>query len=275
MERVIQGIWLLYDNGILYGVAFVFGSIVGSFLNVVIHRWPSGESIVTPGSHCPQCRTPIPWYWNIPILSWILLRGRCRFCGSRISSRYFWVELVTGAWAVISLAKFGPGLSSLACFGFGAALICGSFIDIDTLLLPDVITLGMLPFGLAMAFLPESWVPGWPVRGWDSVLGAVLGAALFLLVLVIFKLATGRDGMGLGDVKLMGGVGAFLGYPALPAAILVAAPAGIITWVMLAALKKADRDHPLPFGPFLAVGAMVVVVTREWLEKNWVIIHWV
>jgi len=273
--QIGEGIQILYDNGVLYAFALAIGASTGSFLNVIIHRWPLGESLVRPGSRCPSCKRPIPWQWNIPVVSWLLLRGRCRWCGARISVRYPLVEAGTGLWAVLMLWKFGPGASAVLYFIFGAGLIAGSVVDLQHMLLPDFITLGLIPVGVGASLLPGRWAPAWPVGPWESLSGAGLGAGLFLLVLVFFKLMTGKEGMGLGDVKLMGAIGAFLGYQAMPAVILIASPAGIAAWAVLARLEMADRDKPVPFGPFLSLGALVVVLAREILEDNWIIIEWV
>ncbi|HUT53723.1 MAG TPA: prepilin peptidase [bacterium] len=270
-----QAIFDMYRSGVLYGFAFAVGASVGSFLNVVIYRWPLELSIVKPGSHCPSCRRPIPWYLNVPVLSWLMLRGRCRFCGARISARYFLVELGLGLWAVLGLWRFGPGLPSLACLVFGAALVAGSIIDLDHRLLPDVITAGTIPLGIIMAFLPRTWVGPWPVDWVEALVGLAIGAGLFQLVLMVFKYATGKEGMGRGDVKLMGSIGAFLGYQAIPAVIFIASAAGIGSWLVLAAMKKADRNYALPFGPFLSAAALIVIMLRPWLQKYWIIIEWV
>jgi leader peptidase (prepilin peptidase)/N-methyltransferase len=269
------GFELLYANGVLYVFAFAAGTLVGSFLNVVIYRWPRELSIVRPGSHCPACGRPIPWYWNVPLLSWVLLLGRCRWCRAPISARYVLVEILGGAWAALCLWRFGPTLPGLAAFAFGSALLAGSVIDLQFRLLPDAITVGMIPLGIGAALLPSSWMPGWSVSGLEAGAGAALGGGVFLLVLLLFKFATGREGMGQGDVKLMAGLGAVLGYAAIPAVIFIASAAGIAAWMLLALLKRADRDYPVPFGPFLSAGALAVLLTRPWLEKHWIIIHWV
>lgn len=269
------GLDLLHQRGILYFFAFAFGAAVGSFLNVVIYRWPRELSIVRPRSHCPGCGRLIPWYWNIPVLSWLLLRGRCRWCGVKISPQYLAVELLGAGIAMLSLWRYGPHAPALVAFVFGAALLCGSVIDLHTRLLPDVITLGLIPLGLAAAYLPRVWMPGWPVSGTEAIAGALIGGGLFWGVILFFKLLTGREGMGMGDVKLMAGLGAVLGYPAIPAVIFIASGAGIAAWMLLAFLKLADRDYPVPFGPFLSAGALIVMFSRPWLEKHWIIIHWV
>lgn len=265
----------MYRNGALQVFAFLAGAAVGSFLNVVIYRWPLGLSIVKPGSHCPSCQRPIPWYWNIPLLSFVLLRGRCRYCGAKISARYFFVELAAALWSVGSLWRFGPGIEALSCFIFGAALLAGSVIDLKHKLLPDVITMGIIPLGILMAVSPRAYTPFWPVSWIESLFGMALGSGMFLVVLMVFKYATGREGMGLGDVKLMAGIGAFLGYQAIPAVIFIASLAGIMAWLTLFLLKKADRNYALPFGPFLSSAAMIVILTRPLLEKYWIIIEWV
>lgn len=269
------GLDLLHERGILYAFAFAFGAAVGSFLNVVIYRWPRELSIVHPRSHCPGCNRLIPWYWNIPVISWVLLLGRCRWCGVKISPQYLIVEALTGGWFMLSLWRFGPHLPGVLAAAFGAALLCGSVIDLHTRLLPDAITLSLIPAGIGAAFLPPAWMPGWPVTGWEAVAGAAIGGGLFWLVIFIFKLLTGREGMGQGDVKLMAGLGAALGYTAIPAVIFMASATGIAAWMALAWLKLADRDYPVPFGPFLSAGALAVMLARPWLERHWIIIPWV
>jgi len=264
----------MYGTGVLYIFALIMGACVGSFINVVIHRWPRGMSLVKPGSQCPSCERPIPWYWNLPVISWVLLRGKCRWCGARISARYLVVEVAGGLWAVLMLWRFGPDLSAIAYFIFGAALIAASIIDMEHRLLPDVITVGAIPLGVVIALLPERWAPGWPVTWTESLAGVALGGGIFLVVLLVFRYLTGREGMGWGDVKLMGGIGAFLGYNAIFAVIFFGSATGVITWLLLKAMKKADRDYAIPFGSFLSAAAMAVILARPWLERNWVIIEW-
>lgn len=265
---------ILHRSGALYVFAFAMGACVGSFLNVFIYRWPLEESVWKPSrSYCPSCKTPIPWYLNVPIASWLMLRGRCKWCGQRISARYLIVELLTGIWFMAALWKFGPGLACLALFGFGAALLAASAIDLAEYLLPDAITLGLIPLGLAMAFGRAKLAPDWPVSGWEAALGAAAGAGLFAVVLVSFQVLTKREGMGWGDVKLMGALGAFLGYALLPA-ILIGGLAGVGAWVTLKITRSVDRDFPVPFGPMLSFGAIVAFMFREWMEKHWLIVDW-
>ncbi len=269
----MEGLKLFHESGLSYVFAFIGGACIGSFLNVVIHRWPLGESLMKPGSHCPCCGTPIPWYWNLPILSWLILGGRCRWCGARISVRYLVVELLGGIWAVLCLLRFDPSLSALACFVFGAALIAGSAIDLYHRLLPDTITLGLVPLGIAMSLLPPSWAPGWEVRWYESLAGMGTGAGLFLFVLLTFKLVTGKEGMGMGDVKLMAGLGSFMGFIKLPMVILIAGMSGVLCWVVLYLSGRANRDFRVPFGPFLSAGAMLVIMLWPFLEKRLLMDH--
>ena len=270
-----ESIELLHQTGVLHLFAFAMGASVGSFLNVFIYRWPQEMSVVTPGSHCPSCDRPLPWYLNIPILSWIMLRGRCRFCGAPISSRYLVIELLGGLWGVVCLWHFGPGLEAIALFVVGSALLGASVIDLEHRLLPDVVTLGSIPLALAMAFLPRPWVPAWPVNWYEGLLGMALGGGIFFFVLFVFQRATGKEGMGLGDVKLMAGMGALVGYQAVPTVILLSSVAGIAAWAVLRALQKADRDYMVPFGPFISAAAMVVMVGYVWLERQWLIFRFI
>lgn len=271
----MEGLKLFHDSGLSYLFAFIAGASIGSFLNVVIHRWPREESLVKPGSHCPSCSGTIPWYWNLPVISWLMLRGKCRFCGARISVRYLLVELAGGLWAVLCLWRFGPSLPAVAGFAFGAVLLAGSAIDLVHRLLPDTTTLGLVPLGLMMALLPESWTPGWEVNWYESLLGMAGGAALFLFVLLAFEVLTGKEGMGMGDVKLMAGVGACLGYMSLPLIIMFAGLAGIVAWLLLFLAGKAGRDFQMPFGPFISAGGVAVLLLWPLLEKQMLIYHFI
>ena len=273
----------------LYAVALLVGLIVGSFLNVCIHRLPREESIVWPGSRCPHCAAPIAWYDNVPLLSWILLRARCRRCGGSISARYLLVELATGLLAVLALARFGPTPWALVAFAFAAALLLVSLVDLDHLIIPDVVSLPGILVGLAAS----AWVPG-GVGLWDAIAGVWLGGGFLWLVAATYERATGVEGLGLGDAKLLAMVGAFLGWQAIPAVLIIASVAG--TFAGLAVLFRHDGRHAarrvhrmlgpaavavhwrraarrtaIPFGPFLALGAAVALFTpRLALPWTWV-----
>lgn len=215
--------------------AFAFGAVVGSFLNVVIWRVPRGESIAYPGSHCPRCGAEIRWYQNVPIFSWIFLRGRCAHCGGRIDARYPTIELLTAVLAVACVASFGPSLLAIRAFVLVALLVALTFIDLDHWLLPHAITWPGIVLGVATA-----WVPLGPGLK-DAAIGAAVGfASLWLLQLVatwIFK----KEALGGGDVFLFSMIGAFLGWQALLPVIFLASVQGSVVGVAMLALgRRAD-----------------------------------
>jgi leader peptidase (prepilin peptidase)/N-methyltransferase len=231
-------------------VVFVLGAIVGSFLNVCIHRIPSGQSIVFPASHCPSCDRPIAPYDNIPVISYVLLLGRCRSCKARISPRYPFVEALSGFAAVASFALDGLSPHFLIHFAFLAALIVITFIDLDHQIIPDPISLPGIVVGfLAALFLDQ---PTWLA----SLFGILLGGGVLWAVAEGYYWLTGREGMGGGDIKLLAMVGAFLGWPAVPVTLLISSLGGTLVGFGLLLLQGRDTRTPIPFGPFLAFGAV-------------------
>lgn len=240
-------------------LAFIFGAIVGSFLNVCIVRLPQGKSLVSPRSHCPGCRTPIPFYDNIPLISYFHLKGRCRFCRSVISPRYFVVELATALIAVALLSRFGLGLAFFVNFIFVAALIVITFIDLDVRVVPDVISLPGIGLGLLSSIvnwqllLDHLSVLPSPI---SSLLGIVFGGGFLLLVAWSYQFFTGIEGMGGGDVKLLAMIGAFLGWPSVPVTLFFASLIGSIVGLALMVKKGVDGKYALPFAPFLCLGAL-------------------
>ena len=232
--------------------AFAFGAAMGSFANVLIHRIPMGLSIVSPGSRCPSCSAQIRWFDNIPIVSYFILGGRCRGCRTTISPRYPLVEALSGLLfaAVVFRVGIQPATAALALFAW--ALVVITFIDLDHRIIPDVISLPGTMLGLAFSF-----VPGFP-RPVDSAVGVAIGAGFLFLVLYAYEKIMGEEGMGLGDVKLLAMIGAFLGWQALPVTILVSSLTGSLVGVGYALIKgESVRKFPVPFGPFLALGAIV------------------
>lgn len=242
-----------------FPVVFIFGALIGSFLNVCIVRIPKGESIVRPPSHCPSCNTPIPFYDNIPLVSYLLLGGRCRFCRKKFSPRYFFVELLTALLAVALLARFGPTIAFLVNFAFVAALVVISFIDLDTWIIPDVISLPGIGFGLLASVVQYPWptdavaIPPSPM---SSLIGILIGAGFLYLVARFYEFFTGTEGMGGGDVTLLAMIGAFLGWPAIPLALFLASVSGSIVGLALMLRVGAGGKYPIPFGPFLCLGAL-------------------
>lgn len=243
----------------LFSAVFIFGAIVGSFLNVCIVRLPKDESIVNPPSHCPACKARVPFYDNIPLLSYMNLQGKCRFCDAKISPRYFVVELLTAALAVALLYRFGLTPAFFVSFVFVAALIVISFIDLDVRIVPDVISLPGIGLGLLVAVVnyflltDSSLILPSPV---SSLLGIIIGGGFLLLVAWAYESLTGVEGMGGGDVKLLAMIGAFLGWPSIPITLFLGSLAGSVIGLSFMAFKGFDRRYALPFAPFLCVGAL-------------------
>jgi leader peptidase (prepilin peptidase)/N-methyltransferase len=238
-------------------VAAAYGMVFGSFLNVVVHRLPRGMSLLRPGSHCPACGTPVRWFDNVPVLSYLLLGGRCRACRVAISPRYPLVELASGALTVAVVARFGLTLSGLEAMLLVMLLLPLAFIDLEHHLLPDVLTLPGIAVGLAGSLV------GGLVPLFDAATGAAVGAAVPYAVIVIYRWLRGAEGMGLGDVKLLAMIGAFLGWRGVLLTLGLAATAGALLGLTLIALGRGRRDTELPFGTFLAFAAMIVLFAGD------------
>ena len=259
--------WLM-----LFGVT---GLCVGSFLNVVIHRLPKmlehawadecsalrGEepperpryNLLVPRSACPACRHQIGATENIPVVSWLMLRGKCSSCGIRISARYPVIEIAAALLALAAAWKFGPTWQAVAVTGLLWTLLALTAIDIDTQLLPDNLTLPLLWAGLIVnafgMFVPLT----------AALWGAIFGYLVLWLVYWVFKLVTGKEGMGYGDFKLLAALGAWLGWQMLPVIILLSSVVGAVVGILLIVLRGRDRNIPIPFGPYLAgAGALAV-----------------
>jgi leader peptidase (prepilin peptidase)/N-methyltransferase len=265
----------------LPGAAFLFGLVVGSFLNVVIHRLPLGESVVSPRSRCPRCGTPISPADNVPVLSWLLLRGRCRSCAEPIAVRYPLVELANGLlWAALAL-RFGFGLPLFVWAVFCSALLVITLIDLDHTIIPDAITLPGMVIGLGVSFgmpsrqsalaellhhaLRLDRLPGalGSVTFWDSLLALLIGGGFFYAVAEISFVLLKREGMGGGDIKLTAMLGAFLGLRDLSLAIFASLVTGSLVGIALMALGRKTRKDVIPFGPFLALGGIMAVFWGE------------
>jgi len=231
-------------------MGFIFGLVIGSFLNVCIHRLPASQSIVHPRSRCPQCGHLIRVYDNIPVLSYLILRGRCRDCGARISLRYPVVELLSGAFAAMAVARFGLGWQALLMYALIAAFLVITFIDLDHRIIPDVITLPGIPIGLAASFGPGMISP------LESLVGILAGGGSLFLVAWGYQLVTQREGMGGGDIKLLAMIGAFIGWKGVLLTIFIASLTGTLAGMALIFRRRGDMKLAVPFGPFLAVGAI-------------------
>ena len=271
---------LLETSPLFFGIAAgALGLVVGSFLNVVIHRLPTmmhntwsrecrehmedspTEALVqepfnllTPASRCPQCGHRITALENIPVISYLFLRGRCSGCGTGIPLRYPAVEIVTAVLSVITALHFGFSVQTLAALAFTWALIPLFLIDFDIQILPDIITLPLLWCGLLLSLFNIF------VDSQTSIIGAAVGYLSLWSIYHLFKLATGKEGMGFGDFKLLGAIGAWTGWQALPVVILFSSVVGAVIGILLILFKGRDHSQPMPFGPFLAAAGWMTLL---------------
>jgi leader peptidase (prepilin peptidase)/N-methyltransferase len=244
-----------------YPIVFLFGSIVGSFLNVCIYRIPRRLSIILPSSRCPSCNNPIKPWDNIPLVSYMLLGGRCRFCKARISLRYPLVEFLNAVVYVLVLWRFGFGWHSLIYFAFCSSLIVIAFIDLDFQIIPDRITLSGIPIGLiAGTFLLSDPFSRSSLLGIkNSFIGMVTGFGFFYLVALAGSAIFKKEALGGGDIKLMAMVGAVMGWKAVLLTTFLGSFAGAVFGIVLMVFKGKGRMTKIPFGPFLALGAVVTL----------------
>lgn len=233
--------------------AFIFGSVVGSFLNVCIYRLPGEESIVTPPSSCPMCGTPIAWFDNIPIISYIILMGKCRRCSASISIKYPLVEGLTGLVCALLIYIYGPSVQFAIYFILSASLIVVFWIDFSHQIIPDSITIP----GIALGFL--SSLINIEVFWWDSALGILLGGGILSAFALGYYLLTGREGMGIGDIKFLAMIGAFLGMGGVVFTLLVGSVLGSFVGIVIILRGGGDSKIKIPFGPFLSIGAMAYI----------------
>lgn len=238
-------------------IVFLFGALLGSFANVCIHRLPHRLSVVSPGSHCPFCQQMLrPWH-NIPLLSYALLGGRCATCKVAISLRYPCIELGNALLYLVLYSHFHLSIEGLVLALLATALLVVSCIDLAYTIIPDAITLpGMLWGVLASTFCTS-------VGLGNALIGLCLGGGLFLFVAVLSVVVLGREGMGGGDIKLIAMIGAFLGWQGVLVTIFLGAALGAIVGLLLMLLRRKDRREPMPFGPFLALGAVMTMVWGE------------
>lgn len=236
---------------------FVFGLLWGSFANVVILRWPKGENFISDRSRCPSCKNQIAWFDNIPLLSWIFLKAKCRNCKNPISIRYPLVELVTGILFLMVFLKFGVSWRTLELLYFTWALVVVSVIDLDHMLLPDLFTLSGIVIGLLGAALV-------PERDFMSAFwGVLLGGGFLWAIAYFYLLVRKQEGMGGGDIKLLAWIGAVLGWTAIPFVVLVSSVLGSLVGLILAVRSKAGLKSEIPFGPYLALAAILYFLGGE------------
>ena len=238
------------DSQGYYILLFVAGLVIGSFLNVCIFRIPRGQSVIRPGSRCPQCKAPIRWFENVPLVSFFRLRARCRWCGGKISWRYPLVECLNAAGYLGTVSTFGWNGSAFVYALFLSLLVVVMMIDVEHLVIPDVISLPGMAIGFfASAFmLPLGWV--------GSLLGMALGGGILWMLAAVSPYLFGKEGMGGGDIKLLAMIGAFLGWQHVCMTLFLASCAGALVGVGLMAFRYMERGQYIPFGPFLALGAV-------------------
>ncbi len=271
------------DSYIFLAYALIIGLCVGSFLNVLIYRlpvmmensWqqesreilemeaepePARFNLLKPDSHCPSCKTAIKWWHNIPVISYIFLRGQCSSCKTKISLRYPIIELTTGLLTLVVALQFSSllGIISVSILVWG--IIALVMIDYDTYLLPDSLTLPLLWMGLVV-----NSISGF-VSLQDAVYGAIAGYLSLWCIYWLFKLLTGKEGMGAGDFKLLACIGAWLGWQSLPTAILISAGVGSIIGITLMALTQRKSDQAIPFGPFLGLAFLILLLGKDYID---------
>ena len=256
---------IITDAPAWFGFFFtIFGAVVGSFLNVVIYRVPIGFRVGLPTrSACPKCKKQLNWFENIPILSFVFLRGKCRNCQVKINPRYPFVEAITAAMFLAIFKYFGISYSALYYALFASLLISITFIDLDHRIIPDVLSLpgillGILGSPLASAIGTAGLV--------NSILGAVLGFGFFWILSTLYQKITGREGLGFGDVKLLTMIGAFLGPKGAFGTIVISSLVGSIAGITLMIAQKKTMKMAIPYGPFLAIGALTYMFWGEYLE---------
>ncbi|WP_297453836.1 A24 family peptidase [Persephonella sp.] len=245
--------------------AFIFGLIVGSFLNVVIYRLPRGKSVASPAfSFCPSCGQKIKWYDNIPVLSYLVLKGRCRYCGSKISLRYPFVEILTGIASVAAFWKTGVSVDYIFIFLFLALMIAITFIDIDFKIIPDEINFIGFVSGIVYSFFRTdfSWI--------DALIGAAVGAGFLFGIAYFYLKFRGIEGLGMGDVKMMAFVGTYIGWFGSLFTIFFGSLLGAVVGILGAYLSKSEDKgkFEIPFGPFLALAAVIYLFFGETI-KSW------
>jgi leader peptidase (prepilin peptidase) / N-methyltransferase len=246
-------LWLVF--------AGAFGAAIGSFLNVCIYRLPRKESIVFPASHCTACGKDLAWYHNLPVVSWLMLRGRCAFCGDRISIIYPLIELLTSGLFLLHFWWFGATWLLVPRLLFACGLLVLAFIDLRHRILPNVITLGGTVVGFLFSLvLPPGWIA--------SLIGILIGGGVLFAIGEVYLRLRGIEGMGMGDVKMLAMIGAFLGWKAVIVTLVLSSMSGAIVGFLLLVTQRGSMKYQLPFGTFLAASALVASLFGDALI-NW------
>ncbi len=264
---------------VTYILSFIFGSIIGSFLNVCIYRLPREESIVYPGSHCTSCDQSISFYNNIPILSYLFLNGKCSKCKSKISPRYPIVEILTGLLFLTTVWSFGLTTQTFFYLIFISSIVAITFIDLEHMIIPNVITYPGIIVGILYNALKTDWDNSWesiskfsfgiqdffsllnelPIL--NSLFGVILGGGILLVIAYSYEIIKKRQGMGMGDVKLLAMIGAFFGWEGVLFVIFLGSILGSVIGISIIIAKRGDLKYALPFGPFLSIAAVIYIFT--------------
>lgn len=252
----------MINDPLILTIAALFGAIVGSFLNVVILRLPEPDaSIVFPASHCPRCRHPLAWYENIPLLSYLFLRGRCSHCKVHISCQYPLVELLMAVLSSAVFFRFGLSLTAVGFFFFSAALLVIIWIDIRHQIIPDVMSLPGILLGFAFSFVNS--ITTWQ----DSLIGLLAGGGILYGIALLYYVLRKQDGMGGGDIKLLAMIGAFLGWQSLPFVIFASSISGSIIGLLAMGIQKKGGATRIPFGPFLSLAALLYMLFSNEIQN--------
>ncbi len=252
-------------------IAFLLGAIFGSFMNVLIYRLPRGFSIITPASQCPSCKTPIKFYDNLPIVSYILLRGRCRHCGATIPLRYLLVEITTAVIFFLVVLEFGVSIKTLSGLFFAFFMLTSGFTDLFTAFQKDEFECGVIPsiilylgiaFGVIFSFFND-------VGFINSLLGGIIGFLSLFIPGMIYKILRGREGMGDGDMYLMAMSGTFLGVKSILPIMIISSFVGAVVGIVIIKIFK-DNSFPIPFGPFIALGSLFYLFYGERLVNFYI-----
>ncbi len=238
-------------------LSFIFGAVIGSFLNVCIYRLPRDRSIVSPPSACPDCGELVRAFDNIPIISYLVLRGKCRHCGSPISKRYPAIEFLTAVLFLIWFHKFGLSVEFGVNILFVCLLVVVAFIDLEFQIIPDILSLGGMVLGIVLAVVRSYFMHIGPKMGLlDAIYGVLLGGGVLLVIAYGYQIIAKREGMGGGDIKLLAMIGAFTGFKGVIFALVGGSLIGTLVGIPLMLIKKENSKYAIPFGPFLSLGAL-------------------
>jgi leader peptidase (prepilin peptidase)/N-methyltransferase len=247
---------------VLYLIAFIFGSIWGSFSNVCIHRIPDDISVVTGRSHCPSCKTLIKWYDNIPLFSYLFLKAKCRGCSAKINIKYFLVELISAINFVVIFYFFGVSLTTLLFFILSICFVIIFFIDLKHFIIPNELTYPLMIIGLLKSFDPNLNTTLFPNLV-NSLIGGLFGYIIIWLIIFTYKKLRNKEGMGLGDAKLLSVIGFWFGWASIPFVIFFSSVIALLSVVPDIIKNKKDLSSQIPFGPYLIIGNLVFLIFNE------------